>query len=49
MASLIVGFNDLATVNPVLASEVSPDSEIKADEVLFFGGDVVLWRCSGGH
>lgn len=31
-----MGFNDLATVNPVLASEVSPDSEIKATEIMLF-------------
>lgn len=44
-----MGFNDLATVNPVLSSEVSPDSEIKATEITFSSNKKLLWRCSGGH
>ena len=44
-----MGFNDLATVNPVLASEVSPDSEIKAVEVTAGSEKKLLWICSKGH
>ena len=49
MAKLIVGVNDLATVNPKLAMEVSPNSEIKATEVTAKNGKKILWICSRGH
>ncbi|WP_311525206.1 zinc-ribbon domain-containing protein [uncultured Varibaculum sp.] len=43
------GFNDLATVNPSLASEVSPDSKIKATEITAFSNKKLLWKCSKDH
>ena len=46
---VLPGFNDLMTVNPVLAKEVSPDSKIKATEVTVFSNKKLLWRCSKGH
>ena len=46
---ILPGFNDLATTNPNLAKEVSPDSEIKATEVTVSNGKKLLWRCSSGH
>ena len=49
MAKLIVGVNDLATVKPELAKEVSPNSKIKATEITFSSNKKLLWRCSKGH
>ena len=49
MARLIVGFNDLATVNPELAKQVSPNSKIKATEVMGGSHKKLLWMCSKGH
>lgn len=49
MARLVVGVNDLATVNPKLAKEVSPDSKIKATEVTSSSGKKLLWICSNCH
>lgn len=49
MIRLIVGVNDLATVNPELAKQVSPNSEIKATGVTAKNGKKLLWRCSKGH
>ena len=46
---LLRGFNDLATTNPELAREVSPDSEIKATDIMAFSFKRVLWRCDKGH
>lgn len=43
------GFNDLFTVNPTLAKEVSPDSKIKATEVTVFSNKKLLWECAKGH
>lgn len=45
----VQGYNDLLTVNPELALEVSPDSTIKADEVSQFSHTKLLWRCTKGH
>ena len=45
----IVGVNDLATVKPELAKEVSPNSKIKATEVTVGSGERLLWICSKGH
>lgn len=47
--TVLPGFNDLATVNPKLASEISPRSEIKAAEVTEFSAKKPLWRCSKNH
>ena len=49
MPRLIVGVNDLATVNPDLSKEVSPYSKTKATEVTAGSGKKLLWRCSKGH
>ena len=49
MARLIVGVNDLATVNPEPVKEVSPNSEIKATEVTAGSHRKLLWRCNKGH
>ena len=46
---LLIGFNDLATTNPGLAKEVSPNSEIKATEVMAFSNKKLLWVCNNGH
>ena len=46
---LLIGFNDLATTNPKLAKEVSPNSKIKATEVTVGSGKKLLWACSKGH
>ena len=46
---ILIGFNDLATKNPKLAKEVSPNSKIKATEVTVGSGKKLLWVCSKGH
>ena len=46
---LLLGFNDLATTNPELAKEVSPNSKIKAEEVTTNSGKRLSWRCNKGH
>lgn len=46
---ILIGFNDLATTNPGLAKEVSPNSEIKATEVTSGSKKKLLWKCSNGH
>ena len=46
---LLLGFNDLTTTNPELAKEVSPESKIKAREVMAFSNRKILWKCSKGH
>ena len=46
---LMLGFNDLATTNPQLAKEVSPNSKIKATEVTVGSNKKILWRCNKGH
>ena len=46
---IILGFNDLVTLNPKLAKEVSPNSKIKAIEATAFSHKKLLWRCSKGH
>ena len=48
-AKVLPGFNDLATTNPKLASEVSPNSKISAKEVTQCSGKKLLWRCKMGH
>ncbi len=45
----IKGVNDLATVNPELASQVHPGSDIKADEIMPNSGKSPLWLCPLGH
>lgn len=45
----IKGVNDLATVNPKLAAQIHPDSDIKADEVTAGSGKKPLWVCKRGH
>ena len=49
MARLVTRINDLATTNPTLAKEVSPNSKIKATEVTAGSDKKLLWRCSKGH
>lgn len=44
-----VGFNDLATTDPKLASQVHPDSPIQATEVSRGSRKKPLWVCSLGH
>ena len=39
----------MATINPKLAKEVSPNSKIKATEVMAFSKKKLLWKCSKGH
>lgn len=46
---ILIGFNDLATTNPKLAMEVSPNSEIKATEVAAGSKKKLLWVCINGH
>ena len=46
---ILIGFNDLATTNPKLAKEVSPNSKIGATEVTAGSGKELLWICSKGH
>ena len=46
---ILIGFNDLATVNPRLTKEVSPNSKIKATEVTVSSGKKLLWRCDNHH
>ena len=46
---ILPGFNDLATVNPELAKQVSPNSKIKATEATVSSGKRLLWMCSSGH
>ena len=46
---LLTGFNDLATTNPKLAKEVSPNSKIKATEVTAGSNKKLLWKCGKGH
>ncbi|MDU5615515.1 MAG: zinc-ribbon domain-containing protein [Varibaculum cambriense] len=46
---MLPGFNDLATVNPKLANEVSPNSKTKATEVTASSGKRLSWRCSKNH
>lgn len=45
----VKGVNDLATVNPELAAQVHPDSDIKADEIMPNSGRSPLWLCQFGH
>lgn len=49
MVKLVPGINDLATVNPSLAKEVSLNSKIKATEVTAGSTRKLLWRCVKGH
>lgn len=46
---LLKGFNDLETKNPQLASEISKNSEIKADEIMPCSTKKVLWKCDKNH
>ncbi len=46
---VLAGFNDLATTNPELAKELSPNSKIKATEVTSGSHKKFLWRCDVGH
>ena len=46
---ILLGFNDLETTNPELAKEVSPNSEIKATEIVAFSNKKILWMCNKGH
>ena len=46
---ILPGFNDLATVNPELATQVHPDSDTKANEIMAGSGRKLLWLCKRGH
>ena len=46
---ILPGFNDLATTNPKIAEEVSPNSKIKSTEITSFSNKKLLWKCSKGH
>ena len=46
---MLPGFNDLATTNPGLAKEISPNSKIKATEITAGSNRKLLWRCNKGH
>lgn len=46
---VLVGFNDLVTVCPDIAAEVSPRSPIKATEVTVGPSKELTWRCEKGH
>ena len=46
---VLAGFNDLATTNPELAKELSPNSKIKATQVTAGSHKKLLWRCCNDH
>ena len=48
---VVVGFNDLATTNPVLAKEWHPhkNGELKPEHITAGSTEVVWWKCSNGH
>lgn len=43
------GVNDLLTMNPKLASEVSCNSPLKANEVSYKSAQKLIWKCSLNH
>lgn len=49
MARLVVGVNDLTTMNPEIAKELSPNSKIKAPQVTAGSHKKLLWRCCNDH
>lgn len=48
-AKVLKGFNDLATIDPQLASQVAPESPIKADEITAGSSKELRWTCKLGH
>ena len=46
---LLVGFNDLASVSPHLARELSSKNDFDASEVIATSGRRVIWECDKGH
>ena len=48
---LLVGYNDLASLNPCLASEWHPDKneDLKPTDVMSCSDRIVWWRCPQGH
>lgn len=46
---VLVGYNDLATVNPYLAKQWSTKNEFKASEVTIKSNKIVYWSCPFGH
>ena len=48
---LVVGVNDLATVNPSLAAELADDLNegLTARDLTECSGKKVKWRCEAGH
>lgn len=48
---LLLGFNDLATTHPLLASEwhESQNKELQANEVMAGSGRKAWWQCEKGH
>ncbi len=48
-ARVIVGINDLATLEPLLAKQWSKKNKIKPTEVSIGSHKKVIWRCKKGH
>ena len=48
---VLVGFNDLASVNPTLASEWHPEmnGNLKPQDVVYGSNKKVWWKCKKGH
>lgn len=46
---VLEGFNDLASVSPELAKELSPKNNIKPNEIYSHSAKRVVWVCSKGH
>ncbi|WP_243858669.1 zinc-ribbon domain-containing protein [Dorea longicatena] len=48
-ARVIVGINDLATLEPLLVKQWSKKNKIKPTEVSIGSHKKVIWRCEKGH
>lgn len=46
---IIIGQNDLATINPNLASELSNKNDIKATDISYGSNKKLIWNCPNGH
>ena len=46
---VLIGFNDIATVNNSLSKLISPNSLIKAQEITLHFSKDILWVCDLGH
>ncbi len=47
--SVLKGYNDLLTVNSVLARSWSDKNSLKPDEVSPCSNKIVIWKCGHGH